>query len=128
MQHLVLYLEFDFHSRKGKSVNALFTVLIRWARVLLQHFFQCLPAVRRNFFQQLIRNFNGNKVLLRLFRKAAKCLRMAVHMRQIRFDVQNRRTVHQISSRHMQHTPPLLFPANVQQPHTGKSQSIGPKR
>lgn len=48
MQYLVLYLEFDFHSRKGKSVDAFFAVLIRWTRILLQHFFQRRTVVCRN--------------------------------------------------------------------------------
>ena len=66
MQYLVLYLEFDFHSRKGKSVDAFFAVLIRWTRILLQHFFQRRTVVCRNLFQQLVRNLNRNKVFFRL--------------------------------------------------------------
>ena len=100
-QQVTFHGEFYLESRKREPIHAACLVLIARSGVLCEYVQQRLTAFLRQLVEQLRRTLNPHRVGRE--RKTAACLRMRIRVRKVRLDVENRRAVHQIRARDMQH-------------------------
>ena len=64
---------------------------------------------------------------LHLVGKPARAVRIAVGIGHIGLDIKDRRSIHQIRPRHMEHRAQLRVIRNALQPHGGEAQGVGPE-
>ena len=101
-------------------------MLIARSRVLREHVQQGLTAFLRQLFEQACRTFHAHGIGRE--RKAAERLRMRVRVRKIRLDVENRRAVHQVRARDMQHRAVRRVGLHAVKPHRGQSDLVRAER
>ena len=93
-----LYTKFHLKPSKFHAIYSLRVILIRRSWILTQYLHHDFSLFFRNLFHTLIRYMHLQMIGLFFMRKSTTCLRVCIHIRQIRLDIVNWCLVHHIYS------------------------------
>ena len=123
-QYLSRDLETDVVIRKGHPINALRIFLITGTGIESQHFSQGSEFFIREGFTKVFRHEYFQFLPRRLVHKTTACLWMTIGIGNVRLDIIDRGSVHQIRSFHVDQRTLLLVVHNTVDTHTGESKTI----
>ena len=104
-------------AHKGHAIDLMGVVLIVWSRVECQHLIQCLQVFRWENGLKTFRNVHLKSCNRRAVYKTTTSAHMAIGVHDVRLDVENRCSIHQVGTKNMYHGPLVSFPFNSFQLH-----------
>ena len=97
------------------------------ARILTQKGDRTGTFFLRQTCQEFFRKNDFQLMILHTVPKSAPRLGMCIHIGQIGLDIVDRRSVHEINTRHHKHRAKRIVKAQFHKPHAGQPDGVGPE-
>ena len=104
---------------KRHSVRPFRIILISRTGIIRKHCDQSLSAFPGYSFQKLLGKFYIQMMIFGIFGKTSCCFRMAIRIRNIWFNIENRCSIHQICTFYIKYRAVRLIQSYFLKLHTG---------